>query len=228
VKISAVLFDLDGTLLDMDLDSFLVRYFAALESALAPLASDIDVISAVQRSTMTMMGEHAGRSNSDVFWEDFEARTSRSHGDLKEAADRFYRDGFPLLGDSYGPMPGAREAVEQARSAGMRVALATNPIFPRAAVDARLAWAGLEPALFDHVTSYESATTCKPMPAYFAETAAALGAACEECLMVGDDHDLDLPAAQTGMRVWCVKASDGRPADGSLLDLAAEFRAMGS
>ena len=39
---------------------------------------------------------------------------------------------------------------------GLRVALATNPIFPEAAIKSRIRWAGLEPEDFELYTTYEN------------------------------------------------------------------------
>ena len=58
-----------------------------------------------------------------------------------QVVDDFYGNVFPTLGAGIGPKPGAREAVEAARQAGMLVAIATNPIFP-AAADTRSAFDG--------------------------------------------------------------------------------------
>src|SRR5450759_5673689 len=79
-------------------------------------------------------GAHPGKTNREVFSEDFRKRTGidvEAHWDV---FDDFYRDVFPTLGDGYGPVPGAREAIAQARALDLRVAVATQPIFPVAAI----------------------------------------------------------------------------------------------
>ena len=86
---------------------------------------------------------------------------------------------------------------------GLRVALATNPIFPAVATESRIRWAGLEPEDFELYTTYESNGYCKPNPAYYREVAAKLGVDPAQCLMVGNDVEEDMEAAeQTGMRVF--------------------------
>jgi FMN phosphatase YigB (HAD superfamily) len=103
--------------------------------------------------------------------------------------------------------------------------LATNPIFPLAAIEERARWAGFDSGTFDMVTSYETARATKPSPMYFLDIAAHLGLDPHECLMVGDDRDLDLPAAEVGMQTFYVgrdpDAADG--ASGSLLDLVGRL-----
>lgn len=222
----AILFDLDGTLLDLDLDDFLARYFAALEvaaSLLAPHATDgAAIMPALHSATRAMMQDHSGATNRDVFFAEFADRTGidlKTHWPVFET---FYREVFPTLADTARPAPGGRDAVETARSLGLRVVVATNPIFPRVAVDHRIAWAGLADIDFDLVTTYEEMTACKPHPGYYRQIAGLLGVRPDECLMVGDDHVLDLAAADIGMRTYYVGARQGVAADmsGDLATLA--------
>jgi HAD superfamily hydrolase (TIGR01549 family) len=113
--------------------------------------------------------------------------------------------------------------VETAQALGLKVAIATNPIFPQSAQRTRLAWAGLDDLDLPVVTSYEHLHACKPDPAYFMETAELIGADPPECVMVGDDRSLDLAAADVGMRTFYVGPDPRARADwrGDLVDLAA-------
>ena len=88
------------------------------------------------------------------------------------------------------------------KARGYRVALATNPIFPHVATEHRIRWAGLTPEDFEIYTTYETSTFCKPNPAYYLEVARSLGAAPEECLMVGNDANEDMAARALGMDVF--------------------------
>lgn len=82
------------------------------------------------------------------------------------------------------------------------MALATNPIFPMAATETRIRWAGLEPSDFILVTAYENSWYCKPNPAYYREILEKLNLEPEECLMVGNDVTEDMAAAKIGMNVF--------------------------
>ncbi len=222
----AVLFDLDGTLLDIDLRTFLGRYFDGLGRTLGSILDDDGdletAMRAVNEATDAMMRPHPGLTNREVFNAEFCRLTSLDLDDHRDVFDRFYAEEFPSLGGGYGPMPGARAAMEAALALGLKVAVATNPIFPRAAIDHRIAWAGLDDVEVHAVTSYEWMYACKPHAEYFRQTAEALGVEPRECLMVGDDRALDLPAADTGMRTYYVGSAAGTSADfaGDLVELA--------
>lgn len=208
--LKGVLFDLDGTLLDIDLADFLERYFGALGPVCASVTADhIDVksgLDAVLASTNAMMRPHPGQLNRDVFNASFLELTGADLALAENAAvfDRFYAETFPALRGPIGPRDGGTDAVGRAIDLGLRVAVATNPIFPRAAIDERMRWAGVGDLGIEVVTSYENMRACKPNPEYFAQTAEMLGVDPRECLMVGDDRSLDMAAADIGMRTFYV------------------------
>lgn len=223
-----ILFDLDGTLLDLDLNAFLRRYFRALESSVAAHFPGVDLMPAIMASTAAMQRPHPGLTNKQVFDADLLARTGIDLGKHWGVFEAFYRDVFPTLGEGCGPAPGAREAVRTARELGLRVAVATQPIFPVSAITHRLAWAGLGGIAFDAITTYEIMGACKPLPAYFEQTAALIGCSPSECLMVGDDRAMDLPASAVGMRTFYVGSDPAARTDhrGSLEELPALLRRL--
>ncbi len=216
--VRAVLFDLDGTLLRIDLESFLGRYFAALRDVAVGYAGEPHadtVMSAIQSAVRAMCEPHPGVTNQAVFEEEFARVSGSVLSEVWPAYERFYAEVFSTLIDDAGPAAGARDAVEAALRLGLPVAVATNPIFPRQAVQHRLAWAGLADIGFALVTSYEDMTACKPHGEYYRQVAAHLGVDPRDCIMVGDDRYLDLPAADVGMRTFYV---------GSHEDAASDYR----
>lgn len=229
----AVLFDLDGTLLDIDLDAFLRAYFTALGPALATVSGTDahSALGAVMSGTDAMCAPHSGVTNRAVFNDRFRELTGTNLADPHATAviARFYAEQFPRLQHGHGPRRGGAQAVAAALDCGLKTALATNPIFPIEAIRERMRWAALDESWFDYVTSYEAMEACKPLPAYFRQTATALGVEPGECLMVGDDPVLDLSAAKVGMETFFVgrasAASEGHRS-GSLTDLAEYLLAL--
>lgn len=226
--LAGVLFDLDGTLLDIDIDEFLQRYFQALSPAVAEILGNHDQpdagLEAVLSGTRAMWAPHPGRTNKDVFEEHFHGLTGVDLA-LQPAADalaRFYADEFPLLRGNLGPVPGARACVSRALDLGLKVAIATNPIFPRAAIVERMRWADVADLPVHVVTSYEDMFATKPVVAYFAQTAEMLGIAPSRALMVGDDRVLDMTASDIGMQTYYVGIDEPPPVDysGNLFELA--------
>jgi len=232
--LAGVLFDLDGTLLDIDLDPFLRDYLGALGPFVAEsVGSDISAsqaIEAVMAGTSVMSRPHPGRTNREVFNAEFRRMTGAdlSLAENELALERFYEDVFPGLGGELRGFDGAVAAVEAALDLDLRVAIATNPIFPLSAVKERMRWAGLDSLEVHAITSYEIMGATKPHAAYFTETAALLGVAPDDCLMVGDDRTLDMSAADAGMKTYFVGGAPVPECDwsGSIGELPSLLRRL--
>lgn len=220
-KITAVLFDLDGTLLPMDQELFVQTYFRELAAKSGEIGLEADrLIQAVWAGTKAMVENDGSVTNEDRFWFVFEERTKRKKRELEPVFDLFYRNEFHRVKAVTQPAPHALQCVKRLKEKGYRLALATNPIFPRVATYGRIAWAGLDPADFELVTTYENTCYSKPNPAYYREILRALGLAESECLMIGNNVKEDMCAQEMGMECFllteCLIASED--------DSAAQYR----
>ena len=204
-QITTVLFDLDGTLLPMDLEGFTKTYFGLLAKKAAPYGfAPEPLVAAVWKGTKAMVKNDGTMTNDRRFWEVFCQTTGGDESLLRPAFDGFYAKEFHGAKVACGENPLAKQAVEGLKAKGYDVILATNPIFPLVGVRTRLSWVGLTPEDFSHVTSYETYTTCKPNPAYYREILKNTGKSAQECLMVGNDAQEDTAALETGMGVYLV------------------------
>ena len=201
--VKAVLFDLDGTLLPMDQDLFTKTYFKLLAKKMSPYGYEPQaLIDAIWAGTAAMVKNDGTKSNEDAFWNRFAQVLGEQVLTHKPLFDAFYRNEFQEAKAVCGCNPAATETLSLVKAAGLRAALATNPIFPAVATESRVRWAGLDPADFELYTCYENIAYCKPNPAYYLELAKRLQLAPEHCLMVGNDVDEDMTAAETGMQVF--------------------------
>ena len=85
---------------------------------------------------------------------------------------------------------------------GVKVYLATNPIFPRVGTMNRIRWAGIDAEDFEVITTYETYHYCKPNPKYFQEVMEEFGLNPKECLMVGNDVQEDLTIRSLGVKTY--------------------------
>lgn len=205
VKISTVLFDLDGTLLPMDQDEFMRAYFGLLAKKLVPHGYDPKkLVSAILQGCKAMIRNDGEKTNEEIFWGEF----VRIFGDCVRADypifEEFYINDFDKARTSCGFDPSARTVVEELRRMGYRVALATNPLFPAAATERRIKWAGLSASDFEIYTTYENSKFCKPNLKYYIELTEKLKVDPRECLMVGNDVGEDMIASELGMQVFLV------------------------
>ena len=207
--IDTVLFDLDGTLLPMDQDEFVQTYMCLLAKKLAHHGYDArHLVAAIWSGTKAMVENTGEKTNEEVFWEDFRHIFGEDARKDEPLFEEFYATDFGHARKVCGFDPAAGEVVALLKERGIRVVLATNPLFPAIATRQRIRWAGLDPEDFELITTYENSRRCKPNPDYYRDVLAELGAAPESCIMVGNDVDEDiLPARQLGMKTFLLKHS---------------------
>jgi len=198
-----VLFDLDDTLLENDIQPFIQRYFELLANTLAESISPEQFLQAMQHAVYAMLQKQLPAGTlENTFDQVFYPALGVSKQFLKEIIDDFYQSKFPLLKELTRPRDTAIRLVECAFERGWQVVIATNPLFPRTAIEQRLAWAGLPVDHFPYslVTTYENSHFCKPHPAYFAEILAVLRWPQMPAVMVGNSWEDDiLPAEKLGL-----------------------------
>ena len=197
MQLDAILFDLDGTLLPMDNDAFTRGYLHLLAEAMKPYGyTGETMIPAMWKGVSAMVKNDGSESNMEAFCRAFgnllkiDAKADMPH------FDAFYTRGFHKAKAFTSPTPLAARAVSLARKRAKRVVLATNPLFPRVAIESRLAWAGLSPDAFDLITDYANFGTCKPNPAYYTAIMQEIGADPTHSLMIGNNADEDIRAAK--------------------------------
>lgn len=203
MAIKTVLFDLDGTLLPMDQEAFTRKYFGLLAAKLAPHGYEPEkLIEGIWAGTVAMVKNTGTLTNEEAFWADFTSRFGEQVKADIPLFDEFYRMDFAGAKAACGYQPMAAETVRMLKTRGIRVALATNPIFPAVATENRIRWAGLEPEDFELYTTYENSRYCKPNPDYYRTIVEQLKVEPQECLMVGNDVKEDMIAEKLGMQVF--------------------------
>ena len=203
MSIKAVLFDLDGTLLPMDQDVFVKTYFKGIAAKLAPYGYEPKaLIDAIWAGTVKMIKNDGRTTNEEAFWKYFACvYGEKALADIS-LFEKFYEENFDAVKEVCGYNPKAAETVEKLKKDGIRVALATNPIFPSIATEKRIRWAGLTPKDFEIFTTYENSNYCKPNLCYYKELLKQLGIEPQQCLMVGNDVGDDMVAEELGMKVF--------------------------
>jgi len=193
MKYKAILFDLDGTLLPMDMHRFTKGYFSLLYKSVGSLPIDEETfVKAVWAATGAMVSNDGGDINRNVFWNDFEKLTGICATELIAETERFYSNEFNEAKCFTEENPFAAQAVHLAREKAEYVILATNPLFPAAGQRTRLSWVGLSAEDFDLVTDYASDRYGKPNPEYFRDVLDRMGLKPCECLHIGNDELEDM------------------------------------
>lgn len=202
----AILFDLDGTLCPMELEEFLGGYFKDIARFAAEHGIDAETFAKAFGVGARAMGARTpgGKTNHDLFWDTFFGIVERGETDWEGLFASYYDTRFGAIGKDVAANPATRRAIDALVAKGYPLVLATQPMFPRRAVEWRLEWAGVAHAPFRYITTYENSTAVKPQVEYYAEVLDRCGLRADEVLMVGNNTLDDLAAAKLGVDVYLV------------------------
>ena len=207
MSIKAVLFDLDGTLLPMDFDEYLKDYFVRMATKMAANGYDDKLLmKGIYAGMHAMVNNDGSCTNEQALWNEMVNVFGEKVKEDAPLFDEYYRVEFQEVKNVCGFNPKAAETVRAIKDMGYRVILATNPMYPSIATESRIHWAGLELEDFEHFTTYEHYSSCKPNIRYYEEVLEKMGLAPEECLMVGNDVEEDMVAETLGMKVFLLPA----------------------
>lgn len=203
--IKVVLFDLDGTLLPMEQEDFVKEYFSGIAKSLVVHGYEPEkIISTIWAGTKAMIFNDGSKTNEQAFWDIFIDIYGQDKLADKPYFEEYYKNDFDKIKNVCGYNPKAKEVIEKIKALGLRVVLATNPIFPTIATYKRIDWAGLSHNDFEFCTTYEDSYFCKPSLGYYNQIIEKLGVKAEECLMVGNDVTDDMVASRLGIRCFLI------------------------
>jgi len=185
-EIKAVIFDMDGVLLDSESICDKTWEIAAKEWNL--------------KDAYTVIQECRGRNKTDSilvlknhYGQDFDGQVY-----LQRTSDLFYeiekKDGIPL-------MHYAKEILEDLKSAGYRIALASST--RSEAVRRQLTNAGLI-HYFETITTGDMVKHSKPDPEIYMMACASLGLRCDQCIAIEDSPNGIKSAVSAGLKVIMV------------------------
>lgn len=204
----AILFDLDATLLNIDMNIFMQKYFAKMGDIACELGiknSDC-FVDRILHSTGIMIDDlDPELTNENVFMQEL-LRDGRykEKEKIRDFFNYFYETGFPQLKIYCHSFPGIPEMMQKVISR-CKVVIATNAVFPLSALQQRLNWAGIGHMNYELITSYEIMHFCKPHIEYYQEILDLLEVEPKDCLMVGNDMGEDLPAQELGIKTFLVE-----------------------
>lgn len=228
------LFDLDGTLLPVELGFFLKHYMDALWRSFTGIMSREAFDEALLGATYETIGNlDPSTGNLDAFANAFTRRTGLAWESVWPTMQKYYTEEYPLLRRLIPGAPATAPVIKQCLDDGWDIVLATQPLFPEVAVRERMRWCGIDDLPWLLVTTLDRMHFCKPHLEYYREILEMTGLDPARCVMVGNDMQEDMVAGRLGMKTFLVqdflldRGNGGSPdARGSLVDVPRGIAAL--
>ncbi len=208
MKLQAVLLDLDNTLILFEEPVFFKHYSQSLYLVFQDLMTPQEFSQRLIYSTQMMVNNNGELTNAEYFIKEFANGTSADANELWQRFSNFYDNEFEQFQPLMKPLDGARESILFIKEKGLKIVIASNPMFPIKVQLARLRWAGLDDIQYDLITSADNTTFVKPRLEYYQQICEKIKVTPKDCLMVGNDSFNDMIAAKIGMKTYLTTDSD--------------------
>ena len=209
--LKAVLIDLDNTMVLFNELVFIERLFQLLYRRFDDLFTFEDFQNRVITATLSLIGKTGEKSNRDCFLDNVVAHHEMGRDEFWRRSMEFYQNDFDDACPHVDKPDNLHDVLEQLKQMGLTLVVASNPIYPRIAMEKRLVWGDVDIPYFELVTHMENMNFVKPDKAYYKQICSKIGVLPEYCLMVGNDPGNDMAAAGVKMKTYL--ATDGGTAD---------------
>lgn len=204
--ITTILFDLDGTLLPVDMNVFIKEYLKGLGSKLKDYFEPKELSKLVLECTNQMLvSNDLEKTNEEVFFDHFYKNTNHMPETLRPVFEDFYINEFSKLKEFTSENHLIKESVRILKDKGYNLVVATNPLFPKKAITNRIEWAGLNTKDFSLITSFENMHFCKPNIEYYREILEQIKRDPTECMMIGNDVEEDMVSKKLGLKTFLIE-----------------------
>jgi FMN phosphatase YigB (HAD superfamily) len=206
--IKTICFDLDGTLVEMN-SLFKVPLLMMSMIRFYYLIPPWKFFKSFKIAVKTMLHHQEDQPNFSIFVKALSSQSNQKNDDLiKQVIRKILEIDFPRLKIFFYPVKDAQKTLKIAQELGFNIVLATNPVFPRKAVETRLMGGGFKSEDFPLMTHAENMSRCKPNVEYYKELLLRFNLDPEECLMIGNDVKKDTPAFDVGMKTFILSSKE--------------------
>lgn len=202
-----IMTDLDNTLLPIiTQDKFVEIWFTDVAKKFYDYHMNQAIaLNAINDGCRAMILNNGKMPNEEVFYRTAVRISGYSREKLDEVLSDYYRTTFQNVRKIVEVNHFAPKIVSLIKQKAKYTAVATMPLFPLSACDARMRWTGISADMFDLVTSFDQSSYAKPNPLYYREILDRFHVKPEEVLMIGNDVREDMiPCASLGIDVFLV------------------------
>ena len=200
-KYKNIIFDYDGTLVMGSTDEFFKVFFREVIAKYVKwfLSDPAPFKDAFLKSIDAMANNSSDETNETVFYNSMSNLTGIEVAKLKDFFVDFYDNEFKYTHEAYDPIPVMSEVLDYLHGRGYNLVLATDPMFPRNALDFKLSDCGINPRYFSLITSNQNCNRTKVSQDFYNMVLNKINIRPEETLMVGNHIDKDGNATLSGI-----------------------------
>jgi len=206
--LTAVLFDLDNTLALYDEPEFYGRYFEKIVPGFSDIMPKDEFLDRLIISTVSLRKNNGEKTNRECFMDFFTEGYKGTREDLWQRFMKFYKTDYDTIEVAVRVPDRLDTVINRLLHSGLKLVIASNPIFPEVVQRKRMMWAGLDKVPFDFVTHMDNMSFVKPREEYYQQVCEMIGESPETCLMVGNDRVNDMVAAKVGLKTFLTNEAE--------------------
>ena len=200
--LKAVLLDLDNTMAIFDEPLFYQHYLTAAARSFTDIMAEDEFSRHLLNAIAALRKNNGDMNNLAYFLAAFSDGTDMDGELIWQRFNHFYDMVYDTIPVQVTTPQGLRETLDRLRQTGLKLVVASNPLFPLAVQKKRMTWAGIDKVPFDLITHIENMSFVKPNLGYFRQVCAKIGLPPEQCLMVGNDPVNDIVAGKAGLKTY--------------------------
>lgn len=177
-----IFLDYDGTLVEDTSEDFYKLYFKLLgEKAKIPFEKIYKLVMDSVNETLKNNDENI--TLFEKFLDIISQKSSLEKNFWLELFLDFYENEFDNVQKVIFPK---ENIINKIKQSNQKFIFASNPLFPKIAVEKRILFAGLSPNDFLYISHMENSHFAKPNPKFFKEILEKLNIEPDQCVMIGD------------------------------------------
>ena len=209
MEYEAFLFDLDGTLINFDFQTFIKTYLGAASQFFIDLVPNPEIFSKELLSSTDVMekADNPDTTTLEDFLLDFCPKFEANCEEIRSRFLQFYQTGFNAIKPLITQMDGAFPLLQDIKHnyPNTKVVLATNPVYPFIAIEKRMEWGKIPQKFFDLITHAENSSFCKLNDKYWFEILGKIDVNPSSSLVIGNDGFRDMGSKKYGFNTFLIE-----------------------
>lgn len=203
--IKNILFDLDGTLINIDQEGFNKEYVYQVSNYFVKYGYDrATSIKCLWDGLIAAIKNDGSKTNEEVFSNYLGSTLGIDRNALEKIFSDFTKNEYDTLSKYIKKVDYACEAIKLLKDKKYNMILATNSLFPYETIKKRAKWGNIDIDDFSFVTTIENMNYSKPNVNYYKQILEVNNLKAEECMMFGNDLVEDLVIEKLGINCFII------------------------